>query len=68
MCPKLSSGELFEGWRGRQGELDGALEHARRALEILEGTYGSDNPLTRIAAKNLAALEKLIAGSGSLTP
>ena len=40
----------------RERDLDGALEYTRRALAILESVFGSENPRTRIAAGNLAAL------------
>jgi hypothetical protein len=40
-----------------QGDLAGALEYTRRALRILRATYGSENPVTKIVAVNLAVIE-----------
>jgi hypothetical protein len=40
------------------------MEYARRALRILQATYGPDNPTTKIAAGNLAIFEEALAKRG----
>ena len=41
-----------------QGDLGGALQYTRRALRILESTYGPENPSTQTVAANLRELER----------
>jgi hypothetical protein len=36
------------------------LEYTRRALRILQETYGPENPLTKSAVRNLAFIEKAL--------
>ena len=44
-----------------QGDLDGALSYARRALAICTKFLGPDHPNTRTAAGNLAGIERQLA-------
>ena len=43
-----------------QSDFARAVEYTRRALRIFQATYGSENPLTKRAAPNLAGIEEAI--------
>jgi tetratricopeptide (TPR) repeat protein len=43
-----------------QGDLEGALRWVRRALRILEATYGPGNPSTELTRRNLERIRKAL--------